>query len=296
MNRRPPPPPVPELDPDELRLSLRERLEFIELRLYWEGRINRGDITARFGVTLQAATADLNRYQALAPAAIEYDRNAKAYYAAAGFEPRLIRPDAQAWLMQLQALGSGLIAPAQGWLGWQPEWATHAQPQRSVPALTLRRVLGAIREQRALHACYQSMSRPEPHWRWLSPHALAHDGWRWHARAYCHEHGDYRDFVLARFLDLEAPQVDAQGSASEDLDWQTRVTLRIAANPALSEAQRRIIELDYGMTGGSAEIICRRSMLYYTRRQLGLVDGDGASAAQRQLVLLDAAEEAPGTS
>ncbi|HNK32495.1 MAG TPA: WYL domain-containing protein, partial [Plasticicumulans sp.] len=118
MNRRPPPPAVTELDPDGLRLSLRERLEFIELRLYWEGRINRGDIAARFGVTLQVATADLNRYQALAPAAIEYDRNAKAYYAAAGFEPRLIRPDAQGWLMQLQALGSGLIAPAQGWLGW----------------------------------------------------------------------------------------------------------------------------------------------------------------------------------
>ena len=39
MNRRPPPPAVTELDPDGLRLSLRERLEFIELRLYWEGRI-----------------------------------------------------------------------------------------------------------------------------------------------------------------------------------------------------------------------------------------------------------------
>lgn len=161
MNRRPLRPAAPNVDPDALRLSLRERLEFIDLRLYWEGRINRSDIAARFGVTLQIATADLNRYQALAPGALEYDRYAKAYYAAADFEPRLIQPDAQTWLMQLQALGSGLIAPTQSWLGWQPAWAAHAQPMRQVPVVTLRHVLAAIRDPRAPSAaCLLPVDEP----------------------------------------------------------------------------------------------------------------------------------------
>lgn len=131
------------------------------------------------------------------------------------------------------------------------------------------------------------MSQPEPHWRWLSPHALAYDGWRWHARAYCHEHGDYRDFVLARLIDINAQDADAQGCASDDLDWQTLETLCIAPNPNLTEGQQRIIELDYGMVNGSTKIVCRRSMLYYTYKRLGLSGDNKKPRPNQQLILLN---------
>ena len=48
--------------PDQtLRWSIAQRLEFIEFRLVWEGRIKRSDIADRFGVTVQQATVDLGQ-------------------------------------------------------------------------------------------------------------------------------------------------------------------------------------------------------------------------------------------
>jgi predicted DNA-binding transcriptional regulator YafY len=64
----------------------------------------------------------------------------------------------------------------------------------------LRAVLRAICERRALEVLYQSMSRPKPLRRAIEPHALAHDGFRWHARSFDREHGEFRDFVLGRLL------------------------------------------------------------------------------------------------
>ncbi|KKK67243.1 hypothetical protein LCGC14_2956000, partial [marine sediment metagenome] len=55
-----------------------------------------------------------------------------------------------------------------------------------------------------------------------------------------------------------------------DKDWSETVSLKIAAHPDLSENQRRVIELDYGMTDGAAEIPVRKSLLFYTLKRLGL--------------------------
>ena len=61
----------------ELRWGVERRLEFIEFRLYWEGRINRADIVDQFGVSVPQASKDLSRYQELAPDNIAYDRREK---------------------------------------------------------------------------------------------------------------------------------------------------------------------------------------------------------------------------
>lgn len=52
---------------DELRWGIERRLEFIDFRLFWEGRINRSDLTDQFGISTPQASADLARYQEMAP-------------------------------------------------------------------------------------------------------------------------------------------------------------------------------------------------------------------------------------
>jgi len=52
--------------------------------------------------------------------------------------------------------------------------------------------------------------------------------------------------------------------------------------------QAKVIALDYGMTGGKAEIRVRRALLYYALRRLGL-DTDPAARMphDQQIVLLN---------
>ena len=51
----------------DLRWGVERRLEFIEFRLFWEGYVNRGDLIDVFGISVQQASTDLNRYLGLAP-------------------------------------------------------------------------------------------------------------------------------------------------------------------------------------------------------------------------------------
>ena len=70
-----------------LRWGVERRLEFIEFRLFWEGRLNRSDITDFFGVSVPQASKDLSLYQELAPGNMDYDKSEKRYVAGPGFKP-----------------------------------------------------------------------------------------------------------------------------------------------------------------------------------------------------------------
>ncbi len=63
----------------ELRWGVGKRLEFIEFRLFWEGRVNRSDLMEQFGISVNQASADLNRYIALAPENTVYDKSLRTY-------------------------------------------------------------------------------------------------------------------------------------------------------------------------------------------------------------------------
>ena len=73
---------------ERISWSVETRLEFVEFRLFWDGRVNRGDLVRHFGISVPQASTDLARYQQLAPGNLLYDRNAKTYAAAKGFTPR----------------------------------------------------------------------------------------------------------------------------------------------------------------------------------------------------------------
>ena len=275
----------------ELRWSVERRLEFIEFRLYWEGRVNRGDIVDTFGVSVNQSSTDINRYIGMAPDNLAYDKSARTYVRTGNFSPKFLKPSATGYLSQLRSLADGVIEMTDAWVGVLPDFDATPTPVRGVNPATLREVISAIRQKEAIKVKYQSLSQPEPKWRWIAPHAIAFDGFRWHARAWCKESESFKDFLLSRMLETGAHR-QASCDATSDADWNAYVTLEIGPHPGLSPTQKNVIALDYGMHDGKAEIKTRKALLYYTLKRLGLDTDPSARAPQdQQIVLLGATEQ-----
>jgi hypothetical protein len=261
------------------------RLEFVDFRLRWERRLNRADLTSFFGISVPQASLDIAKYAEMAPANLVYDRSAKLYVAGPTFTPLYPSTSSPSrFLNELLATEVGVLAPETSLVGWRPPLALTPSPGRSLDASVLAGLLGAIRAKTGVRVLYQSMSRVEPLWRSLTPHALAHDGFRWHVRAFCHERAEFRDFVIARMLELESAESGGPG-AQADVDWATEVELVLVPHPKLAKAKRRAIELDYGMLEGEARLTCRKALLFYVLRHLGLDRAETDSPEAAQIVL-----------
>ncbi|MGO4915984.1 WYL domain-containing protein [Pseudogemmobacter sp. W21_MBD1_M6] len=277
-------------DRSELRWGVEQRLEFIEFRLFWEGHVNRSDLMDQFGVSVNQASTDLNRYIGFAPENMVYDKSARTYVRGSEFRPQFLEPDASRYLTQLRSVADGILDREDSWIADLPTFASAPTPVRGVNPVTLRSVVGAIRRSEEVELKYQSLSSPEPRWRWIAPHAIAFDGFRWHSRAFCLTDECFKDFLLSRVLEIRAVR-ESQVTATNDKDWNAEVTLEIVPHPALSETQAKVIALDYGMRGGKAKIKVRRALLYYALRRLGLDTDPAARRPQdQQIVLLNSSE------
>ena len=200
-------------------------------------------------------------------------------FAALSIHIRFLKPDANRYLAQLRFLAGGIIDRDDTWIANLPAYDAAPTPVRGVNPVTLRSVVGAIRRSEALEVKYQSLSRPEPLWRWIAPHAIGSDGFRWHTRAFCQTDEIFRDFLLSRIIKTRGVRASEVTDAS-DADWQEHVTLEIGPHPDLSETQKSVIALDYGMRGGTANISVRRALVYYALKRLGLdTDPQRAKAA-----------------
>lgn len=201
-------------------------LEFIEFRLFWEGHVNRGDLMSAFGVSVNQASTDLNRYIGMAPHNIHYDKSARAYVQAEAFAPLYLKPDASRYLAQLRSVADGILDRADAWIGQFPSYDAAPTPVRGVNAKTLRSVIAAIRRSEAIEVKYQSLSLPEPRWRWIAPHAIGFDGFRWHTRAFCLTDLSFKDFLLSRIIETRATK-QSEAKSKSDADWNEQVTLEI---------------------------------------------------------------------
>jgi len=279
--------------PSKPRWSTERRLEFIEFRLYWEGRINRGDLVDFFGISVPQASSDLTNYQEAAEGNIVYDKTAKAYVASPRFKPVFFNPSADRYLAELRLLNAELLSEGETWVSRPPEHAIVPNLRRRLDPKILRSFLDAIRTRSSVEVNYQSFSRPEPMWRRISPHALAFDGFRWHARAWCHTRETFLDFVIGRVLGARSPK-PAEIDPGKDVGWTQEVTLKIGPHPKLKDGWRRATELDYGMVDGVLEVTTKACLVQYFTLRFGLDrDSEKLQPTKQQIVLLNRQEIEP---
>jgi hypothetical protein len=275
-----------------VRWGIEQRLEFIEFRLFWEGSINRANITEFFGVSVPQASKDLTLYQERAPGNMEYDTRAKRYVAAERFVLRFLEPDPYIYLSQLRSVAEGAAPASDSWIAALPSADVALTPRRDIDIEVLRKILDASRDCASVDIFYQSMNRarPDPIWRRITPHAFGYDGFRWHTRAYCHIEHRFKDFLLPRILDVGSKGEPGE-SGDQDWLWNNYFDVIIGPHPALTEGQQKVVIKDYGLDRGNGALSVRYAMLFYVLKRLGLL-GDAAkqSAYTQHIVTVNRKE------
>ena len=92
----------------QTRWGQERRLEFIDFRLRWEGRLNRGDLMAFFGISVPQASLDIAKYLELAPENAAYDRSGKVYMPTESFRPIYPTNEPSRFLDELLARATGV--------------------------------------------------------------------------------------------------------------------------------------------------------------------------------------------
>ncbi|MCW1886351.1 WYL domain-containing protein [Luteolibacter flavescens] len=246
---------------NEENWAARERLRRVEFLLWWRGWVGRQDLMEFFGISPAQASGDLQRYAGLNPGAMIYQTSRKRYESTEGMTCILHEPSFEEAVRMF--LGNGQFS------GSMPQrevsdsrLSTIQLPLRRMDIGIARRVFIALLERRCLQVRYHSLSSGSNRVRELSPTGLAWDGTRWHVRAWCGTRKDWRDFVLGRMSKATWP-VKSIEDLPEDQDWDTFESVTLRINPAINDAGREAIRMDYDLAGETLVVRVRRSMKGY---------------------------------
>ena len=242
---------------ESLSHAQRERLAYIDFRLYFFGEIGRPDLIERFGVAPAGATRDLALYREIAPQNITFDGSNKIYRIGQAFSPLFDHASQRVLSALALGFGDGVNGATQPLLPCESPTAL-SNPRMNVLAPVCR----AIHAKRPVAIRYHSMSSGESE-RVIVPFALVDTGLRWHVRAFDRKSGEFRDFVVTR---IEAPTLlDEEPQTNErpdnDIQWTRIVELNFVPHPRLERPE--IIKMDYGMTDGSIRIRVRAAVAGY---------------------------------
>lgn len=272
---------------ETVRWGVQRRLEFIDFRLFWDGRFNRRDLAETFGISAQQASADIALYAEKAPGNLVYDSAQKAYLRTTTYEPKLMHASAERYLLQLVAIENRWMRQEDTWFDSRPPIENISLLRKRTDAQVLLRILDAINQSRQLEIQYKSITgSPEPR-RIIAPHALFYAHGRWYVRAWSTEHRDFRDYNLFR-IDQVGELQPSTADHSRDFEWLHETDLILTPNPDLSAGQKAAIEAEYGMSDGRLVVTMRLSQTFYLMTEYNLDVAPGTlSPGKQQLVLLN---------
>ena len=275
---------------EKLRWGVVRRLEFIDFRLFWDGRFNRKDMVDTFGISPQQASVDIRKYEKMAPDNLTYDRADKVYRRGRKYRPALIGSTIDRYLLQLVAVENQWMLQEDTWFGTIPTVEIATLACRRTDSTVLLRVLQAIRNGLEIDIKYASLTGSTQRSRAIAPHALAHNSGHWYARSWSRDHNDFRDYKLNRIsevADFRPSSVDP----ALDLEWVHKINLVIVPNPNLPSEKRAAIANDFGMVDGCLIHPCRLSLSFYLISQYNLEIRPGVLRPEKQQIVLQNQEE-----
>lgn len=246
---------------EDVPVTQRERLAYLEMRVRFLGECRRQDLLDRFTIQEAAATRDFAAYRVLAPNNLEFDSSRKCYLLGAKFKPLFELPAERILTWLSQGFGDGIPVRQRGYVSSEPA------PFISKPDLdALAAISRAIYKRALVRIRYCSLSSGKSE-RVIAPFALAGSGWRWHVRAFDRKSGEFHDFALtritaARHLDELAHEEEGP---ERDIQWNRIVELELVPHPDNIRFPAAI-ESDLGMTDGCARTQVRAAMAGYLLR------------------------------
>ncbi len=263
------------------------RMRAIEMLAYWEGRLVTNRLMGWFGISRQQASADIKRYLANHnPDSLVHDPAVKGYIPKPGFHPVLTTGHINEYFNMVTGLADDSTNVT---LEIDSNFASVQLLDRAVRPEVVREVLKASRSEGSIKILYASMTNPVWNERIISPHTLVYTGFRWHVRAFCHKRMEFRDFLLSR-IDRTPQPVSEKGSCLlEDTQWQETITLTLIPNDKLNDAQKSLVEKDYGMPDGQLQLAVRKALAHYTlqRYQAAITPEEAADEYKFPLQLLE---------
>lgn len=275
---------------DRLRWGVLRRLEFVDFRLFWDGRFNRSDLVATFGISAQQASADIAQYEKMAPNNLAYDRALKAYKRTDQYAPAFIGETVERYLLQIVAIENQWMRQEDTWFENIPPVEIVTLGRRSTDHAVLLRVLDAVRNRLEIDIEYGSLTGSVQQSRTIAPHSLAHSAGRWYVRSWSREHNDFRDYNLNRIRSVTASRA-AEVDPTLDFEWIHKINLVIVPNPDLSAERRAAIAAEYAMENDQLVRPCRLSLSFYLMSEYNLDVEAGVLKPEKQQIVLQNRKE-----
>ena len=251
---------------DNVGQAQRDRLAFIEFRLWFLGDVSRRDLMDRFGIAPAGATRDLAAYRDLAPQNVTFDGSRKVYITGPDFSPVFEHSPERVLTAISRGFGDGTDQREGSYLPC--ELPMHLN-RPALPILaTLTR---AIHQKQVLRVRYHSMKRGAAD-RQIVPHALVDSGLRWHTRVFDRVSSEFRDLVISRIESaavVEGAVIDKEEQAESDDQWTRMLALDLIPHP--NQPRPEIVAQDFGMKNGVLTIRTRAAIAGYVL-QLWSVD------------------------
>ena len=244
-----------------LSQAQRERMAYIDFRLFFLGEFTRSDLMARFGIATAAATRDIALYRDLAPNNAILGRN-KAYRPSKSFTPLLGFESARVLSALTQEGSVDLLSEATAPLVRSARMTALALPRLE----TLAPVTRAINLKQIVKIGYISAESGFSE-REVAPFAIFDSGARWYMRAYCRKRSTFVDFALRRITSAEIVEesyAKSHESAEADTQWSRIIDLELVVHP--SSDCPEMVALDYDLVDGALKVQARASQVGYLLR------------------------------
>lgn len=270
----------------DLKHEVLLRLKGIELVSYWEGRLITSQLMDWFGISRQQASADIKHYlQAFNPGALIHSPAVKGYVPVPDFTPALTTGHINEYMGLIAGQGDQPLAQV---LETHTSIASVQLPDRSIRPEVVRELIRACRNRSNVKILYASMTNPQIHERLIAPHTLVFSGFRWHVRAWCYKRQSYRDFLISRIDRTPKVSGASEHGPEEDQFWNEEATLTLIPNEQLNEAQKALVERDFGMPDGRLQLRVRKALAHYTlqRYQAAISESEACRVKAHPLQLL----------
>lgn len=240
----------------------RERLSYIDFKLYFLGELRRADVVDRFGTGPAAATRDIAQYKEIAPENLALDNADKVYRPTEKFVPLFEHAPQRVLTALSQGFGEGLGDDLKPMIRCEVPSAL-SLPKMSVLAPITR----AISRGKAVRLAYTSIESGRTE-REIVPIALVNIGTRWHVRAYDRRREAFLDFVFTRMENpvlLEDSPIGEDEKVDQDVQWNRIIELELVPHPG--HPRPEVVMMDYDMPEGVLCVKVRAANAGYMLRR-----------------------------
>jgi hypothetical protein len=245
---------------ESLKHAQRDRILFLDQCLTWKGQANRRDLMQRFDISAAQAAVDFRTYLSLTTTPPVYDATEKTYFSS--HDHRALTPVGPEQVFDL--LSDEATSPR----------ASIPLPTRILDPAVIARLHRAMRNELDIQITYTSMNSGLSEPQWISPVRFHFDGEAIHLRAWSYKHAAYRDYLpirISRKKDFVTR--DRSSSLPFDSDWHSLVRLSLRPRSDLSDAQARVVRLEYGFEADThLAIETRKALVFYVKRRWRLDD------------------------